>query len=64
MAEKHLTDGTTALTAQPRVIKIDLLDEAAVAGITGIRHDHAIVRSLLGAHSSQTNLNHDVFPPE
>lgn len=27
MAEKHLTDGTTALAAQPRVIKIEAAEK-------------------------------------
>ena len=32
MAEKHLTDGTTALTAQPRVIKIEAAEKSQNAG--------------------------------
>jgi len=28
MAEKHLTDGTTALAAQPRVIKIEAAEKS------------------------------------
>ena len=28
MAEKHLTDGTTALTAQPHVIKIEAAEKS------------------------------------
>ena len=36
-------------------------DEAAVAGITGISDDNTIERSLLGAHSAQTNFNHGYY---
>ena len=41
------------------IVDADFLDETAVAGIAGIGHNDAVERSLLGAHSSQSDLNHD-----
>ena len=35
MEEKHLTDGTTALAAQPRVIKIEAGGEVAECAAAG-----------------------------
>ena len=43
------------------VVAAHFLDEAAVAGITGISDDNTIERSLLGAHSAQTNFNHGYY---
>ena len=45
------------------IVSADLLDETAVTGITGIRHHDTIERSLLGAHSSQSDFNHTFSPP-
>ena len=43
------------------IVSADLLDEAAITGIAAVSHDHAVIRSLLGAHSSQSDLNHGFF---
>lgn len=36
MAEKHLTDGTTALAGQPRVIKIEAAEKPRNAQLSGL----------------------------
>src|SRR5690606_12677974 len=41
---------------QHRIIGAEFFDEAAVARITRVGDDHAILRALLGAHTGETDL--------
>ena len=56
MAEKHLTDGTTALTAQPRVIKIEAAEKSQnaqlrVAAYTRVSSDSDDQRNSFAAQN-------------
>ena len=56
MAEKHLTDGTTALTAQPHVIKIEAAEKSQnaqlrVAAYTRVSSDSDDQRNSFAAQN-------------
>src|SRR5260221_10432492 len=42
---------------QQRIIDADLLDEAAVTGISAVGHDDPVIGQLLGAPARETNCN-------
>ena len=43
------------------IVSSNLLNAAAITGRTGVSDNNPVVRSLLCAHSSQSDLNHESF---